>query len=164
MCLDVAAAVTAAERRRARVVRVTRRVANNAAKTAVHFKACHLVTQRLDLVCLNQLPGGFALCVNSSGDVASVLIHLCGQISSRKLVLAAAVCQLVLNCSTLGQNAVVQSKGAVAKAIADVGQPVVDLAKLLAEQDLLLAGSGGVLAKLALSVPAVAVEASEQEE
>lgn len=162
--LNVAAAVTAAERRRARIVCVACRIANDTAEAAVHFKAGHLVPQRLNLVRLNQLPGCFALCVNRRCDVASVLVHLRRQVSRRKLVLAAAVCQLALDCSTLGQNAVVQSKGAVANAVADSVQPVVQLAELLAEQDLLLARSGGILAEFALSVPAVAVEAPKQEE
>ena len=107
---------------------------------------------------------GPALCVNRRCDVASVLVHLRRQICRRQLVLAAAVRKLVLQCSTLGQNAVVQREGAVTDTIADGVQPVVQLAELLAEQDFLLAGSGCILAEFALSVPAVAVEAPKQEE
>ena len=185
MVLDIrvaAAAIAAAEGGTTRIVCQPAGIADNATHTVVHFKACHLVAESLQLIGLHQSAGSFALCMDSRGDVAGLTIHLRGQIGRRKALLAAARRNLALDVVAGlhdgGVGACLRKRNLLAKLtdvalhlvaeitdpVADVGQAVVDLPKLLAVQDLLLAGRRGVLAVLALPVPAVSAEAEHKQE
>lgn len=78
-------------------------------------------------------------------------------------VVAAALRELRGQVASLRGDGVIKRERAVADAIADVVQTVIELAELLAEQNLLLAGGSCILTKFALAVaPAVAVEAPEE--
>lgn len=72
-------------------------IANDATHAVVHFKACYLVAERLQLVSLHQSTGRLALSVDGRRDVARLAIHLRGQIGSRQAVVAAALRNLALN-------------------------------------------------------------------
>lgn len=165
--LDVipAAAAATAERGIASAVSVTHRVTDDAAKTGVHFKAGNLVTKSLNFVRLNQRASSFTLGVDRRSDVASILAHLGGQVRRGKPIVAAALRDLSGQVATLRGDGVIKRERAVADSVADVSQAIVDLAKLLAEQNLLLAGGSCILTKFALAVaPSVAVESPEEEE
>ena len=175
-----AAAVAAAEGGATGVVRVAARIADDAAHTVVHLKTGDFVAQRLNLVGLHQRASGFALGVDSRGDIAGLTIHLCGQVGRRKALLAAARRDLALDAVAGlhdgGVGACLRKRNLLAEltdvalhlvaeiadAVADVSQAVVDLPELLAKLDFLLARSGGVLAKFALTVPAVSAETKHE--
>lgn len=164
--LDVipAAAAATAERGIASTVSVTHRVTDDAAKTGVHFKAGNLVTKSLNFVRLNQRASSFTLGVDRRSNVASILAHLGGQVRRGKPIVAAALRDLSGQVATLRGDGVIKRERAVADAVADVSQSIVDLAKLLAEQNLLLAGCGCVLPEFALAVaPEAAASAHEDE-
>ena len=161
---DVIPAAATAERGIASAVSVTHRVTDDAAKTGVHFKARNLVTKSLDLVRLNQRASGFTLGVDRRSDVASVLVHLGGQVCRGKTIVAAALCELCGQVATLRGDGVIKRKRAVADAVSDVSQTVIELAKLLAEQDLLLACGGRILTKFALTVAPEAAAAHKDEQ
>jgi hypothetical protein len=163
--LDVipTAAAATAERGITSAVRVAHRITDNAAEAGVHLKAGNLVTKSLNLVRLNQRASGFALGMDRRSDVASVLVHLRGQVCRGEPVVAAALRELRGQVASLRGDGVIKRERAVADAIADVVQTVIELAELLAEQNLLLAGGSCILTKFALAVaPAVAVEAPEE--
>lgn len=165
--LDVipAAAAATAERRIASAIAIAHRVADNAAEAGVHFEAGNLVAKSLNLVRLNQRASGFTLGMDRRCDVASILIHLRGQVRRGKPVVAAALRELCGQISPLRGDGVIKRERTVANAIADIVQTIVELAELLAEQNLLLAGGSCILTEFALTVaPAVAVEAPEEEE
>jgi hypothetical protein len=102
--------------------------------------------------------------VDRCSDVASVLVHLGGQVRRGKPVVAAALCELRGQVAALRGDGVVKRERAVADAVADVVQTIVELAELLAEQDLLLACSSRVLAKFALTVAPEAAAAAHKDE
>lgn len=163
--LDVIPAAATAERRIASAVSVTHRVTDDATKAGIHFKAGNLITKSLDLIGLNQRASSFTLGMNRRSDVASVLVHLSGHVRRGKPVVAAALCELCGQVASLRGDGVIKCERAVADAVADIVQAIIELTELLAEQDLLLACGGRILTKFALTVaPAVAVEAPEEEE
>lgn len=91
--IAVAAAIAATERGRASAVCKAIGIANDATHAVVHFKACYLVAERLKFVRLHHCAGRLALSVDGRRDVASLAIHLRGQIGSRQAVVAAALRQ-----------------------------------------------------------------------
>lgn len=119
--------------------------------------------------------------MDSRCDVAGLPVNLCGQVCGGKPIFTAALSKLALDVvsslhdcgvgSGLRQSHFLAELADVAlhiipeiaDAVSDVGQPVVDLSKLLAEQDFLLAGSCGVLTEIALPVEAVPAARSERE-
>lgn len=178
--LDVAAAViAAAEGARARIVGVAVGVLHN----AVHLGGQLQLTDPLGLcrdgllkLVLLELS---KLRVDVGVDRAGLLVHLSGQIGRCQTIVAAALCELALDAvsgledggvgASLCQSNLLAELADVAlhliaeiaDTVADVGQPVVQLAKLLAVEDLLLRCRGGILAVLAGAVApeAVATEA-----
>nr|DAG95103.1 MAG TPA: hypothetical protein [Ackermannviridae sp.] len=177
------AASVATERARACRVGVAVGVTHHAVHAVVHLQGVYLVAQLLDLVSLHQRTGLLAFGADCIRDVAGLAVHLRGQVGRRKAVLAAALRQLALDVvarlhngrvrAGLRQrhflakltNAALHLEAEIADAVAQIGQTVVQLPKVLAKQDLLLAGSGGILAKLALPVaPEAAAHEADQEQ
>lgn len=183
--LDVATAViAAAEGARTRIVGVAVGVLHNAVHLGGQLQLidalglCRDGLLKLVLLELGKLR------VDVGVDRAGLLVHLSGQIGRCQPVVAAALCELALDVvagledggvgTSLCQSNFLAELADVAlhliaeitDAVADVGQAVVDLAEMLAIEDLLLACSGGVLAELALTVApqATAAHKDEQEE
>lgn len=183
--LDVAATViAAAEGARARIVRVAVGVLHNAVHLGGQLQlADPLILGRDGLLILLLLELG-KLRVNIGVDRAGLLVHLGCQVGSRQPVVAAALSKLCLDAVAGLQDGGVDARLSqsdflaqladaalhlvteIADAVADICQPVVDLAELLAEENFLLACGGRILAKLAGSVApeAVAAHKDEQEE
>lgn len=177
-----AAAIAAAKRRRAGVICVSQRILYDAAKTGIHLKAVDLVPKGLDLVSLDERARRLALCVNSGCDVTCLSIHLGRQIGGRQSLLAAAVSELLLYGVAGRHNGLAEVGLAegdllaeladialhliaeVADAVADVGQAVVDLAKLLTKEYLLLRCGCRILAEFALAIKSIAVKSPEEEQ
>lgn len=183
--LDVAAAIiAAAEGARTRIVGVAVGVLHNAVHLGGQLQlADPLILGRDGLLILLLLHLG-KLRVDVGVDRAGLLVHLSGQIGRCQTVVAAALCELALDAvsgledggvgTSLCQSNFLAELADVAlhliaeitDTVADVCQAVVDLAELLAIEDLLLACSSGVLAELALTVApqATAAHKDEQEE
>lgn len=162
---DVAPATATTERGVASAIRIAHRVADNAAEARVHLKAGNLIAESLNLVRLNQRTSGFTLGMDRRSNVASILAHLGGQVRRGKPIVAAALRDLSGQVATLRGDGVIKRERAVADSVADVSQAIVDLAKLLAEQNLLLACGGCVLPEFALAVaPEAAASAHEDEQ
>lgn len=183
--LDVAAAVIAAtEGARPRIVGVTVGVLHNAVHLGGQLQlADPLILGRDGLLILLLLQLG-KLRVDVGVDRAGLLVHLSGQIGRCQPVVAAALSKLCLDAVSGLQNGGVgaclsQSNffaqladaslhliTQVANAVAQIGQPVIQLAELLAIEDFLLACCSGILAVLAGAVApeAVAAHKDEQEE
>ena len=149
-----AAAIAAAEGGIAGIVGVAVGIANHAIHPIVHLKAGNAggLSRKLGFdvgVYAVNRPLGFAAALRHlaldavaglhDGHVGAVLrqSHLLAELANVALHLVAKI----------------------ADAVSDVGQAVVDLSKLLAKQNLLLAGGGGILPELTLTIPAISAKA-----
>ena len=159
-----AAAIATAERRGASIVGVAHRIAHHSTHPVVHLKAGNLIPQGLDFIGLNKCSCAFALRMDCVHNVTGVLVHLCGQVGSSQTVVAATLSKLGRQVAALGGNGIVKGKSAIADTIADIGQAIVELTKLLTKQDFLLRSSSGVLAELALSIAPAAVPSTAKQD
>ena len=166
-----ATAIAAAEGGIAGIVCVTVGIAHHAIHPVVHFQAGNAGgLLRNSLLKLGLLQSG-----KLGIDVGVYAINgpLCVAAALRHLALDAVaglhdghVGAVLRQSHLLAQlpDAALHLVTKIADAVTDVGQAVVDLPELLAEQNFLLAGSGGELPELTLTIPSVAAETKHEQE
>ena len=131
-------------------------------------------------ICLEH--GALALGLDGRCDLAGLPIHLRTQVGNCQPVLAAAVCHLpgqgvtgthdslvevtLPQSNLLAQlpDVALQFIAQITDAVADIGQAIVDPAKLLAEEDFLLCRCRGVMAVVTLVVAPAAPEHHKEQE
>ena len=166
-----AAAIAAAEGGIAGIVGVAVGIANHAIHPIVHLKAGNagglLRNALLKLGLLQSRKLGFDVgvyAVNRPLGFAAALRHLAlDAVAGLHDGHVGAVLRQSHLLAELA-NVALHLVAKIADAVSDVGQAVVDLSKLLAKQNLLLAGGGGILPELTLTIPAISAKAEHEQE